>query len=345
LIDDDEINEDRRDKNRDDIATITQPEEKPTHDQSENSNDQCDGKDNLKRQDVFLCRDLACLQDRSNSRGQELRGPVFLEWGIFGWRCGATHERARIDIKTSYDQINDRKVLVEFFTFRYHFKIKFAPKDELVADDPKKKKPVARATAKSAAKPEAPKKIDDDEDVNPYGVVQETEAELREYDKHKPKFGDVDDKFKKSMRGPASAALVMPTKLMIAVGVIIAVVSIVWFVMGFWPIVFTDADSSDEEYIEAFITMGLALMTFGVGLIICYGAFKMQGLESYTWAIVASVITIPLLVGIYSFITLRDPKVVAGFQEVEGATDDDDGLKLKDVEDDDDEEDDEDDDD
>jgi hypothetical protein len=198
---------------------------------------------------------------------------------------------------------------------------RFNPRQAIPVPDEPKKKPVARA-AKAAPAPE-PKKPDDD-DVNPYLVAKETEEELREYEKHKPKFGDVNDKFKKSMRGPASAALVMPTKLLIAVGVIIAVASIVWFIYGFWPIVFTDADANEEEVIEAVVTMCLAFLTFIVGNLICIGAFKMQALESYTWAIIAACITIPLLVGIYTFITLRDPKVIAGFQEVEGATDDDD---------------------
>ena len=88
-----------------------------------------------------------------------------------------------------------------------------------MAEEPKRR--VARAPVKPAsAKPTAPapaKKADDD-DVNPYSVYKETDEELREAEKNKPKFENIADKFKKSMRGPASAALVMPTKLLIAVG-------------------------------------------------------------------------------------------------------------------------------
>jgi hypothetical protein len=184
-----------------------------------------------------------------------------------------------------------------------------------LADDPKRR--VARAPAKPAAPP--PKKADDDDDVNPYAVYKETEAELREAEKHKPKFENIADKFKKSMRGPASAALVMPTKLLIAIGVLTCVGGITWFIMGFWPLVFTDAPASDEEVVDAIVQMFLSVLIFVVGILICYGAYMMQNLESYTWAIIASCITIPLLVGIYSLITLRDPKVIAGFQEMEGA--------------------------
>jgi hypothetical protein len=206
-----------------------------------------------------------------------------------------------------------------------------------LADEPKRR--VARAPAKPAAPPPPQKPVDDDDDVSAYSVYKETEAELREAEKHRPRFENIADKFKKSMRGPASAALVMPTKLLIALGVITCIGAIVWFIMGFFPIVFTDAPASDEEVMDAVVQMFLAVLIFFVGILICYGAYMMQNLESYTWAIIASCITIPLLVGIYALITLRDPKVIAGFQEMEGALEAD-----GDVEDEEDEDEDEDDD-
>ena len=52
-----------------------------------------------------------------------------------------------------------------------------------------------------------------------------------------------------------------------------------------------------------------------------------------------SVLAIPLLAGILGLVVLRDPKVRAGFEEVEGALDGDDDDELE--ADDDDEEDDE----
>ena len=136
------------------------------------------------------------------------------------------------------------------------------------------------------------------------------------------------------MRGPASAALVTPTKLLIAVGVITCVGAIVWFIMGFWPVVFTDAAASDEEIYDACVQMLLSVLIFVVGILVCYGAFMMQNLESYTWAIIASCITIPLLVGIYALITLRDPKVIAGFQEIDGALEHDEEEEVEEVDDD-----------
>ena len=51
---------------------------------------------------------------------------------------------------------------------------------------------------------------DDDEDAESvkkgYGVVKESEEEVKEAAKNKPKFTEVQDKFKKSARGPAQVA-------------------------------------------------------------------------------------------------------------------------------------------
>ena len=77
----------------------------------------------------------------------------------------------------------------------------------------------------------------------------------------------------------------------------------------------------------------------------CLGASRMQNLESYTWAMTGAVLGIlPLLVGVFALIMLRNPKVLAGFMEVEGAMDaDDKGKEDDEDEDDEGEEDDEDD--
>ncbi|MFO0937442.1 MAG: high mobility group family protein [Gemmataceae bacterium] len=210
-----------------------------------------------------------------------------------------------------------------------------------MAEEPKRR--VARAPVKPAkAKPAEAKPAKahaDDDDNNPYGLFKETEEELRELEKNKPKFENIADRYKKSSRGPASAALVIPTKLLIAVGVLNCINGIYLFIKGFWPLVFNEGGASDEEIAEALVAMALAVMVFMFGILVCYGAYMMQNLESYTWAMIAAVITIPSLVGIYALITLRDPKVIAGFQEVEGATDDSDEDEDDDDEDDDDDDD------
>ena len=188
-----------------------------------------------------------------------------------------------------------------------------------LADEPKAKPP---APAKN------PRTHDDEEDAESikkgYGVVKETEEEIEEAEKNKPKFGEVQDKFKKSARGPAIGLLVTSTNLLTAEGLITALAGIVVFVVGMWPLVFNDAPPGDEETEDAIVTMILGLVGFGWGALICVGASQMQELASYPWAMIGAVLGIlPFLVGIYAIIMLQNPRVKAGFEEIAGALDED----------------------
>ena len=180
-----------------------------------------------------------------------------------------------------------------------------------------------------------------------YGVVKETAAELEQAEKVKVKFGEVQDKYKKSARGPAIALLVMPSNLLTAAGLLLAVAGVAGFVIGMWPLVFNDVPPGPEEEEEAIVTMLLALVTFGWGCFTCFGASQMQSLSSYLWGMAGAVMGVPLLVGIYALVVLQDPKVKAGFEEVEGGEEDEDedDTKKKDEDDEDDDEDDDDEDD
>jgi cadmium resistance protein CadD (predicted permease) len=225
-------------------------------------------------------------------------------------------------------------------------------------DEPKKPaKPKANITGSPKGKGEKPPEMpkpeekkkrfeeeeEDDESIKKgYGVVKETEAEAAAAEKNKPKFEDIQEKFKKSARGPAIALLVTPANLLIVEGLITGVAGIALAIIGMWPLVFNDAPASEEETEEAVITMLLGLMTFGWGGIICLGASMMQELRSYTWAMIGAVMgVLPLLVGIYAILMLQNPKVKAGFEESEGGPEDDDEDEDKD-EDEDDEDDDDD---
>ena len=195
-----------------------------------------------------------------------------------------------------------------------------------VAKEPKP----AKAAAKPAAAPPPPPpplKAAVDEDGGPvtaYGIVKESEAEKAAAEKNKPVFTILADKHKRSARGPASAALVLPTNLLIFAGALTSLAGIVVILVYVWNLIFTDASPSDDEIMDALPFVGLGLLMFFWGGLVCYGAFKMQNLESYAWALTGAVLgSIPLLVGLFALITLRDPKVIAGFQETTGGPEED----------------------
>lgn len=210
-----------------------------------------------------------------------------------------------------------------------------------MADDrkPKPAKPVAKpVAARPAAPPPPPPPPVDDEPVGSYGVLKESEEELRLAEANKPKFTNLADKYKKSARGPAQALLVLPVNLLIAEAAITGIASLGAVIVGLWPLVFTDAPPSDEEIAEQVVIIFAGLVGLLWACIIGVGASKMQSLESYAWAIIGAVFGIvPLLAGIFALVTLRDQRVLKGFAEVEGAVDDDDDEpKLKDDDEDDD---------
>jgi hypothetical protein len=218
------------------------------------------------------------------------------------------------------------------------------------------------AAPKPAAKPEPPKpepapatskdsRFDpEDEDAESvrkgYGVISETEAEKEEAEKNKPTFTEVQEKFKKSARGPAMSLLVMPSNLLLIAGLITGVGGLGSFVYGMWPLVFNDGPPGDEELEEAIVTMMLGVCVLFWGAMVCFGASQMQELSSYPWAMTGSVMgVVPLLVGIYGILMLQNPKVKAGFEEGEGGPNSEDGDDDPDDDDDDDDDPDDDDDD
>ena len=221
-----------------------------------------------------------------------------------------------------------------------------APKEEepggtlKLADEPKKPEPPAAY--------KRPHDEDDEDDASVkrgYGVTAETEEEKAAAEKNKPKFTEVQDKFKKSARGPAMSLLVMPSNLLTGAGLLTGVAGLALFVNGMWPLVFNDAPPGEEEMEEAIVTMMMGIFTFFWGAMVCFGASQMQELTSYPWALIGGIMgVVPLLVGIYCIVMLQNPKVKAGFEEMEGSVDEDEDEKDKKKDDDDDEDDDDDDD-
>jgi hypothetical protein len=185
----------------------------------------------------------------------------------------------------------------------------------------------ARAAKPAAAQPTIPlappppppppaHKPDDDDDSTPYTMYQESEEEKRLNEASKPKFGEVKDKFKKSARGPASKLVVLPSNLLVAEGAMTALVGLGFIIVGLWPIVFADAPPSEEELSEQLFIIFCGGFACIWGGLICVGAAAMQNLGSYSWGMAGAVIgCLPLLAGVFAIVTLRDPRVIAGFEE------------------------------
>jgi hypothetical protein len=239
----------------------------------------------------------------------------------------------------------------------------FTPRPEALAfaaDDPPRPgtaapvraKVAAPMTAAEAAQAKAAedraainKALDEETNPNPYGVIKEEDTEEQRQAKKTVSFAGVQDKGRRSARGPAMSLLVFPSNLLVAEGALTILGGILVFLWAMWPVVFVEVSPSEEEIAEQAIWMLFGVMLIAWGCLVCLGASKMQNLESYTWAMVGSVLGIlPLLVGIFAIAMLRNPKVIAGFEEIEGAIDDDEEEDEEDDDDEDDDEDDEDDD-
>jgi len=188
----------------------------------------------------------------------------------------------------------------------------------------------------TAPEPAATKKPvdDDDNDMNPYGVINDEDTEEQAEAKKKVKFDGQVDKSKRSDRGPAMSLLVMPSNLLVAEGGFTILIGIILTLWAIWPLVFTEVSPSEDEISEQAVWILLGVLLIVWGALICLGASRMQNLESYTWALTGAVLGIlPLLVGIFAIAMLRNPKVIAGFAEVEGATDEEE-IEDEDAEDD-----------
>jgi uncharacterized membrane protein YqjE len=121
---------------------------------------------------------------------------------------------------------------------------------------------------------------------------------------------------------------------MLATGILLGAAAIVTFIVGLFPIVFKSyyldvpeykklsASQLEEKWQEIVrirvIIMAGAVATMVYAGIICIGAFKMRTLESYTWAMIAAVLTtlsVAFIVGIWNLKTLREKAVIEGFAE------------------------------
>jgi len=181
-------------------------------------------------------------------------------------------------------------------------------------------------------------KLNEEDDLNPYGVQQESEveAEASKAERARAAAGVVKDRFKKSKRGPAQGKVTAPAGWMTAAGVIMGIFWVIVFVVGLFPLVFrsyyTDAPefkglspAAFQEKWEQVVLIRVILMVGAcVGFIyasfVTIGAFKMRTLESYGWAMTGAILTtmmpgIWFVIGIWALMTLRDKAVIEGFAE------------------------------
>jgi hypothetical protein len=183
--------------------------------------------------------------------------------------------------------------------------------------------PVARPAARklpakaAAANKPAKKKADGDDEygeATPYGVVHEEETE-EDAALRKVNYGPIKNKFEKSKRGPAVALVTKPATYLLGQGALKCLAGLVICIYAVFPMIFNDKPLGDERLQEQWLIFAGGLGLFAYGAIIVHGAYKMQMLESYPWAMIAAVMAAVLGLGIISIKKLRDPRVIAGFEE------------------------------
>lgn len=200
----------------------------------------------------------------------------------------------------------------------------FAPAAD--EEEPRKKKKTAvsatpQAAPKPKPKPKPPTGDDDDEEGGNYGFASDPDEEAGGKKKPKVEYGSLRDKFAKSNRGPAMAKLTIPANWMMFFAILCCLANIVWFCVGFWPLVFTKAPSQAE--FTAYLIVGIATMIgavigFTLNSLVIVGMFKMMTLESLGWAWTGAILGTLFCffpIGIWVIITLNDPVVKAGFAE------------------------------
>jgi uncharacterized Zn finger protein (UPF0148 family) len=176
----------------------------------------------------------------------------------------------------------------------------------------------AAAAAKAEPAKAGKSKHDDDDDRNPYAVMNEDkEDEKMREEKQRAAMGLVKDRFEKSARGPAISVIVRPASYLLGAGVITCTLAFACLFVGIFPLVFSDfykqgpndpklskeqkAQKGQEEY-DAMVRRSMILIpasvfVFAFGSLICVGAFKMRALESQPWSWVGAIMSIPAAPG------------------------------------------------
>jgi hypothetical protein len=181
----------------------------------------------------------------------------------------------------------------------------FAPKGERAAK-------ATGAAAQPAPAAAAAPAIDPDEGGS-YGVVKD-EHDQAAMDRQKAAFDPIKDRFKRSARGPALVHVVRPSTWLLGTGVLICIAALVGALWAVFPMIFKVEEvqpedpnakwrpqaqegrrfqeMSPEEYKERWMYFGGFVLHFLWGAAVCNGASKMHTLDSYAWAMTASIMVL-----------------------------------------------------
>jgi uncharacterized Zn finger protein (UPF0148 family) len=176
------------------------------------------------------------------------------------------------------------------------------------------KKPSKPKAEKKPAPVAAEKKSSDgdDDDDSPYVVTTDEEKD----DKPELYFGSLRDKYAKSKRGPAMAMTTTPSNVLIGEGLLTCIGGIAFLVISIFPLVFSKEPLTEKVIREQVVKIIIAIVIFLWGAMVCYGASKLQNLDSYRWAMVGACMGIvPLLGGILAIVVMRKEEVIEGFEE------------------------------
>lgn len=194
-----------------------------------------------------------------------------------------------------------------------------------------KSKPQPTPEAKPAKKTKPPT-ADPDDDDTPYSIAA-VAPETEEQKKNKPKFGEVKERWKKSMRPAALAMVTGPGNRLLMIGLFQAIFFTAMILRHVLPLatpisegykddddkspaqVQTEKDKNKQQKKEPvgytksehFMWIGIYILGLVYSSVIAVGASKMQNLDSITWGYVAAIMqmvaAIPILI-LYVFNTL-----------------------------------------
>ena len=154
------------------------------------------------------------------------------------------------------------------------------------------------------------KSANEEDDINPYAVVNEAEDDKAMTElKQRAAMGLIQDRFKKTNRGPAIGIVVRPASYLLGSGVMTGVLGVACFMMGVFPLAFSDfykkpstnpklseeqriqnaAKTWDEMRERSLYLIPTSFVVFALGSVVCVGAFKFRALESYVWSWIGAI--------------------------------------------------------